>query len=258
MNMPNERVNHRRRGKVGVLITFLIIAAFVLSLVLTSGIFFKVREIRVEGVYAVSASEVTELSGYLPGDNMFLINKAAAARSITSRMPYVRNVRIRRDWPGRVVIVITESAPAAAAEHRGVYWLFDAQGRLLETARIFELPGIPVVNGFTLLDPMIGTKIYPGVEDTAKLDPLLNLLREMQSQDIWHEVSDIDISHLSNIVFNYAGQYRVELGSPEAVQKKLQVLSLALEQAEIAERGPGTFYLAEAAEDRPVRFVPDS
>jgi cell division septal protein FtsQ len=257
--MPNERAGRRRRGKVGVLLTFLIIAALILSLLLTSGLFFVVREIRVEGVYAVSAAEVIELSGYAQGDNMFLINKPAAARAITSRLPYVSNVRIRRDWPGRVVIVITEAAPAAMAEHRGVFWLFDTQGRLLETAPLLTRPpGIPVVKGFSLLDPMIGTKIFPVFEDTAKPDPLLRLLREMQTENVWQGVSEIDITHLSNICFSYAGKYRVELGPPEAIGKKLQTMMLALEREEVYGRGPGTFFLADAAYDRPVRFVPDN
>jgi cell division protein FtsQ len=256
--MQHQKMNRRRRGRVGILITFLIVFALIFSLILTSGLFFSVREIVVEGAYAVSKAEVIVLSGFAPGDNMFFINKAAAARAITSRMPYVGSVRIRRDWPGRVVIVISEAAPAAMVEHRDVYWLFDAQGRLLETTSLLILPDIPVVNGFSLLDPMVGTKIFPAVDDSAKLDPLLTLIQEMQNKDIWPDVSEIDITHISNIIFSYTTQYRVELGSPEAIGKKLQVLLLALEQEEVTDRGPGTFFLADAADDKPVRFVPNN
>jgi cell division septal protein FtsQ len=260
--MPNER--RRRKGKVGFLLIFLVIA-FALLLVFTGGLFFEVREITVEGAYAVSSAEVIALSGYAQGDNMFLINKAAATRAITAGMPYVRSVRIRRDWPGRVVIVISESAPAAMVEHRDerldedrhVYWMFDTQGMLLETAPMLAVPTVPVVKGFALLDPMIGTRVYPVYEDTAKLEPLLSLLRVMQAEEIWQDVGEIDVSLLSNIRFTYTGQYKVELGPPEAIEKKLQVMMLALEREEVSGRGAGTFNLAPVAEDGQARFVPD-
>ncbi|MCL2002507.1 MAG: FtsQ-type POTRA domain-containing protein [Oscillospiraceae bacterium] len=254
--MPKDRKKRRRRGKVGFLLTFLVIA-FLLLLILSSGLFFKVSDIRVEGAYAVSPERVIELSGYAHGDNMFLLNKAAAARAVTAGMPYVRSVRIKRDWPGRVVIVVSEAAPAAMAAHEGEYWLFDAQGRLLETARLIPAPKLPNVKGLSFLDPMVGTKVFPIHEDTAKLEPLLSLLRAMQTENLWHDVAEIDISALSNVRFTYTEQYRVEMGPPEAMEKKLQIMMLALERESVSGRGPGTFYLADAAEDKPVRFVPD-
>jgi cell division protein FtsQ len=252
--MPNDRAKRKRRGRYGVLVTILIVAAFCFALILTSGLFFKVSDIRVEGAYAVDSADVIRLSGYTRGDNMFLINKASAARAITTGMPYVRSVRVRRDWPGGVVIVITESAPAAKINHRGINWLFDAQGRLLEIA--FTEPSLPVVTGFALIDPMIGTAIYPYPGDAAKLEPLLTLLRVLLAEEILRDVSEIDISRLSNVTFTYLNKYKVELGPPEAIEKKISMMLMALEDERVSARGPGTFILADAAEDRPVRFVP--
>jgi cell division septal protein FtsQ len=256
--MPDERVKRRRRGRYGFLPPLLITAALLISLVLTGGLFFKIKEIRVEGAYAVNPAEVAALSGYSQGDNMFLINKAAAARAITVRLPYVRSVRIRRDWPGSVVIIITEAAPAAMAEYRGAYWLFDAQGRILETESLLVRPKMPLVKGFSLLDPMIGTKVFPDYSDTEKLEPLLMLLRALQAEDMWQDTGEIDMSLLSNLRFTYAGIYRVELGPPEELNKKLKKMISALEREEISGKGAGTFYLADAADDRPVRFMPDN
>ncbi|MDR0293533.1 MAG: FtsQ-type POTRA domain-containing protein [Oscillospiraceae bacterium] len=254
--MP-EKKKRRRLRRYSFLLTFFVIAALVFLLIFTSGLFFKISEIRVEGVTVSNPREIIELTGFSYGDNIFLINKVAAVRAIIAGMPYARAVRIKRELPGTVVVILTEAAPAAMIEYRGIYWMFDSQGKLLEPAPLLSAPKMPVVKGMSLLDPMPGTTLYPAFEDTAKLDPLLELLRAMQEALVWEDTGEIDISQLSNVRFTYAEKYRVEMGTPEALGQKFQIMLLALEQEQVSGRGPGTLYLGDAADNKPVRFVPD-
>lgn len=253
--MPEKRAQRKRRSRYGFLLTFFVIVALILSFFLTSGLFFKIREIRVEGVISGNPQEVAELTGFSYGDNIFLINKMSAVRAIIAKLPYVKAVRIRKELPGTVVIIVTEAAPAAMIESKGSYWLLDAQGTLLESASILTAPKLPIVKGITLLESVPGTRIYVPFEETSKLDALLSLLEAMQTAGIWDEVGEIDLTQVSNVRFTYQGEYKIELGTPDAVEKKLQVMLLALEQ--VADRGAGTLYLAAAAEDKPVRFLPE-
>ena len=251
----HERKKRRRRGRYGFLLTFFVVAALVFLFIFTSGLFFKIKEIRVEGVSAANPQEIVDLSGFSHGENIFLINKIAAVRSIIAKLPHVKAVRIKRELPGTVVMIITEAVPAAMIEHRGSYWIVDTQGEILESVSILTPPALPRVKGMALLDPMPGTKIYPAFDDAAKLDPLFDLLRSMREEGVLDGVGEIDISKLSAVRFTYAGKYTVELGTPEHLTQKFQVFTLALEQ--ISDRGPGTLHLDGAAEDKPVRFIPD-
>jgi cell division protein FtsQ len=253
--MPKNENRHRRRRKNGFLLSLFVAAFLLFVLLLTSSLFFKVKDIVVEGVSAVNRGEVIELSGFSHGDNMLLINKTAAARALISRMPYVRAVRIKRDFPGTVVIIITETVPAAMAGYRGSFWIFDAYGSLLESASSVRAD-LPLVRGFALLDPVAGTRLYTGGDDDAKTEALLDLLQMMSKKGIIRDTGEINLSLLSNITFTYKGKYRVELGPPEGFLRKLEVMLMALEEGSVSEAGPGTFYLAEA-ENKRVRFVPN-
>ncbi|MDR0324555.1 MAG: FtsQ-type POTRA domain-containing protein [Oscillospiraceae bacterium] len=253
-----ERKKRRRRGRYSFLLTFFVAAALIFALVLTSGLFFNIREIRVEGVTVTNPQEIIALSGYTIGENIFLINKRAAYHSITASLPYVKAVRTRRDWPGTVVIIITEAAPAAMIEHRGVYWVFDSQGSLLESVPALTPPKLPVIKGMALLDdPVPGTKLYPVTEDTAKSGPLLDLIGVMLAEGVWEDVGEIDITQLSGIRFTYKGIYKVELGPPDALAQKFRVMLLALEDEKVSGRGPGTLYIDGIADGKNARFIPD-
>ncbi len=245
----------KKRRRYSFLLIFFVIVALIIAFVLTSGLFFKVKEIRVEGATVYGEQEVADLSGIAAGDNIFLINKTNAARNILAKLPYVKGVRISRDLPGTVVIHLTEAAPAGMIENRGAYWLFDTQGTLLESVPVLTPPRLPVVKGVTLSSPLSGDELNFSEQDKAKREPLLELLRMLQSFAIWEGVSAIDVSLLSNLRFTY-GECAVELGTPDMLEKKLRTMELALEQ--IGGKDAGILYLAPVAEGQPSRFVPDA
>jgi cell division protein FtsQ len=254
--MPQKK-KRKRRLKRGFFILLLTVVALIFVFVLTGGLFFKVREIRVEGVTVTDKQEIIDLTGFSYGETIFFIDKGTASRNIRSNNPYVREVRIRRELPGTVVVIVTEAAPAAMIEYMGNYWIFDAQGSLLEYTPVHTAPDLPVIKGMELLDPLAGTKLYPAFDDAAKRDPLLGLIQTMQAEDVWEDVSEVDITLLSNIRFTYMERYRVELGMPEALEEKLRIMLEALKTDEIKAWASGTFLLADVAEGKNVRFVPD-
>ncbi|MDR1670015.1 MAG: FtsQ-type POTRA domain-containing protein [Oscillospiraceae bacterium] len=243
----------KKRRRYSFLLVFFIVVALIIAFVLSSGLFFKVKEILVEGTAAYTEQEVAALSGIHSGDNIFLINKISAARSILAKLPYIKKVRISRDLPGTVIIHLTESAPAGMIENRGLYWLFDTQGTLLESVAVLTPPKLPVVRGVTLSSPLSGDEINFPDEHKAKREPMLELLRALQTHELWEGVSDVDVTQLSNLRFTHE-VCKVELGTPDMIERKLQTMVLALEQIE----GPGTLYLAPVADGQPSRFVPDA
>jgi cell division protein FtsQ len=246
---------HRGRKKSGVLPVILLIGFLLVVLLVTSGLFFKVKDIVVEGNSVVSKDEIIDVSGLSLDDSILLINKTAAARSLISGLPYVKAVRIKRELPGTVVIIITEAGPAAKISYRGASWIFDAYGSLLEPVAVTARPDLPLVKGFALLDPVAGTRLYTGEDDEPKIEPLLTLLQIMIEEGLLKDVGEIDLSRLSNITFTYLN-YKAELGQPDGFRRKIEVMLMALEDDRVSGAESGTFNLANA-ENRTVGFVPD-
>ena len=108
----------KRRPGSGVGSRLLIMAAIVAAVIFGVAIFFKVNTVEVQGNTIYSAEEIRSASGIQKGDNLFTLNKEAAAGSIKASLPYVETVSIIRFLPDKIVIEVKESSRSSAAFKR--------------------------------------------------------------------------------------------------------------------------------------------
>lgn len=126
----------QRRPSSGVGGKLIIMAAVVAALVFGVAIFFKVNTVEVQGNSIYSAAEIASASGIQKGDNLFTLNKEAAAGSIKASLPYVETVSVIRFLPDRIVIEVKESdATFAVSSDTNTTWLINSVGKALEQIR---------------------------------------------------------------------------------------------------------------------------
>lgn len=123
----------KRRPSSGVGSRLLIMAAIVAAVIFGVAIFFKVNTVEVQGNTIYSAEEIRSASGIQKGDNLFTLNKEAAAGSIKASLPYVETVSIIRFLPDKIVIEVKESdATFAVTTDTNTMWLINSVGKALE------------------------------------------------------------------------------------------------------------------------------
>ena len=123
----------KRRPGSGVGSRLLIMAAIVAAVIFGVAIFFKVNTVEVQGNAIYSAEEIRSASGIQKGDNLFTLNKEAAAGSIKASLPYVETVSIIRFLPDKIVIEVKESdATFAVTTDTNTTWLINSVGKALE------------------------------------------------------------------------------------------------------------------------------
>ncbi len=123
----------KRRPGSGVGSRLLIMAAIVAAVIFGVAIFFKVNTVEVQGNAIYSAEEIRSASGIQKGDNLFTLNKEAAAGSIKASLPYVETVSIIRFLPDKIVIEVKESdATFAVTTDTNTMWLINSVGKALE------------------------------------------------------------------------------------------------------------------------------
>ena len=123
----------KRRPGSGVGSRLLIMAAIVAAVIFGVAIFFKVNTVEVQGNTIYSADEIRSASGIQKGDNLFTLNKEAAAGSIKASLPYVETVSIIRFLPDKIVIEVKESdATFAVTTDTNTTWLINSVGKALE------------------------------------------------------------------------------------------------------------------------------
>jgi cell division protein FtsQ len=102
-----------------------------------------VDRVEVEGAVHTGAGAVRAASGIRPGEAMVDVSGASSARRV-ARLPWVRSVVVRREWPATVRIRVVERLAAAATRAADGGWaLLDLSGRVLD--HVAEVPGNLVV-----------------------------------------------------------------------------------------------------------------
>ena len=96
--------------RLGILFTVLIFIVVASGLLMFPG--FDVTEVYCEGCINTNPTDVISASRIEKGDNILLANSGRAEREI-SKLSLVDSVSVRRVFPNKICITITECTPAA-------------------------------------------------------------------------------------------------------------------------------------------------
>lgn len=108
-----RRRRRRNRGRFSFLLKGLTILAVLAAMTMGATVFFQLEKVEIKGNHRYEAREIEEISGLIPGDNLFRINKYDIRRELLQALPYVEDVHITRRLPSTIRIEIEEWDAAA-------------------------------------------------------------------------------------------------------------------------------------------------
>ncbi len=223
--MREERRPPRRRGKKGKSIVAVLFSVVFIcgALLLGVSVFFKISEIKVEGNTRYSSEQVVSVSGIELGDNLFFVNKFGAISRIFKELPYAQEVTISRALPDTVKIKIVDAQPVAYVQEGDGYWLMDKSCKLLEKVGGDKLSGLIEVVGILPDHPVPGQKLTASEE--AKVSYFADIITELSNRDMLSKVTQVDITDLSGVSFDYLGRFKVKLGKHTDLSAKFKLLN---------------------------------
>ena len=267
----SKQRRRRRRARQGGAPTVLILLCLlvgVVAIIAAMTIFFKVQTITLTGQTRYSQEHIAQASGLEPGDNLVLFDKFSAIDSIFEACPYLDTVQMRRRYPDRVEIIVTECVPVAVIEDQATEipdpedetktlkvggtgrWLMDRNGKLLEKTPSTRPTDLTRIYGVTLRNPEIGKYVEILQEDTKK--PLFLLLNTAEDDGILQDIGAIDFSKQFDIRFNYQDRITVDIGSTDQLEKKMRYLHTIIEE-KLGTNARGTLDLSDV---QTARFIP--
>ena len=249
MARRTRRKRRNRRGRFAVLYRLLTFVVICGAIVAALALFFKVEHIKVDGSTRYTPEEVIAASGVKIGDNLFLMNKFDVAGRIRDGLSYVESVRITRDLPSTLHIVITESRFTVAVEQDGKLWLVSGSGKIVDTAEPDQKGGA-TVTGLALKDPQIGRSIES--EDETVCSALLELLHLLRDKEMLGDVQAIHLEDASQITVRYLDRFDVLIPWGADMNYKLNYLQKVVERLEDNERG--TINMMQEGQ---VSFIPE-
>lgn len=127
---------------------------------------FKVSNIEVVGNQRIATSTIVEKVDLL-GESMFDANLASAQEALYSQ-PLVNSVRIERDWPHSIRVVVEERKPWGTWEQSGVQYTIDREGVVLGQGPAGK--DVPVIKSSELGNRVIGDRVdYQAVDAAAEI-----------------------------------------------------------------------------------------
>ncbi len=197
-----------------ILFLFIIVAGIILSLT----VFFNIETINVEGSSRYTAEEIIEKSGLQTGDNLFRISTGDASERIISGFEYIDNVKIRRSFPNKLTIAVTEAKPVMSLSSGTSYYLVSDAGRILESGlagpkeNTFVVTGVDL-NGYKNGD-FISTDTSPEMET---LHTINDICEEMSLAGL----TRVDLNSIVDIRLYINDRIRVDIGSVTDLKYKL-------------------------------------
>ena len=210
-----KRTRPRRRkessGRTGeILYRVLLTAMICAALFFIASVFFEVKTIEVTGTIRYLPEYVAELSGVESGDKLLFINRFQISQNLFEKLPFVKEIKVRRRFPNTVLIELTERTPAAKLVSGGISYIIDEEAFLLEYTALGDEYRLPVINGAAPSEYQPGRQLV--FEDGLMLESLKSILAELVKSDWIANISEINLEKIYNISFQYANRFTVVLG----------------------------------------------
>ena len=222
-NEIRRRQNKKRKLKRGVrnvLITAcVVIGIAVIGAVLSLTVFFNIASLHITGSGTYSEEQIEQLCNINIGDNMFLIDKDKCKDKLTTALPYIYDVTIKRKLPDTVSIEITEAQPAYIIKNDDkTYTLLDDNLKVLENASKDKYDGAVTISKAIPVSNEPGHTVEFENEDTLNcIKSIVEAVKAVQLED----VSVISSADKNNNSILYKNRITFELGDCKDLENKL-------------------------------------
>jgi cell division protein FtsQ len=182
---------------LGAVFTITAFAVYI-YLFVVSAPWLMIRETSVRGVHELTEKDVLALAAVKPRQNLFAVNCNAVARRIRTN-PWVRDVFVGRELPGRLVLIVRERRPVAMVKQGPDLFLMDTEGVPFKRWDTGDEADFPVLTGG-------GADGRMPAELTAKAVALLDELARTRDLAPYGAVSEIHGSTVTGFtVYTDAG-----------------------------------------------------
>lgn len=175
-----------------------------------------VREVSVTGAQHLSAEQLRQAAGIVPGTPLARLDTSVVASRVEA-VPGVADVDVDRSWPHGVRITVTESRPVAVVLEDGSFFAMDETGVLFRT--LSKAPErLPLVRADSLAPEGRDAALAQVADVVGSLSP-----------DIARRVDHVEVSSADSILLELRDGDQVRWGSAESSQQKAAVLAALLQ-----------------------------
>ncbi len=213
-----KKSRRRRKRKVKYLRIFvaLILLLGLIFAFLNLSIF-NIREISITGNNKVEASTIITASNLSTEDNFIFLDKERIEKRISS-ISFVESVKVKRSFPLKVNIEVTERKPASTIQISNKYLLIDKYGYIIDESETLML-NLLLVKGIENVDSIkLGDRLFDFASENQ--NKLLKEIYDGKSLFVFKSIN-LEQDKADLVLYN---DVFVAFGSYNNVEYKLKVL----------------------------------
>ena len=256
-----RKVLRRRRIIRRLTALAMLLCVIAAGIYLTVTMLFKVSAIQVrtaDGVVSeaggYSSEQIVQALGVNLEENIFSFDPASKAAALEQVFPMLENIRVERDYPGTVVIQVTEAQPAYTMQTSGGWLTLSASLKIL-SSDAGQPAGLPTLYGGEPVSQTPGTQLSfeqpapassaasdSAASDSAsgtaeevgdkRLDSLNTLLAALDALGMRGDVTRIEFADPEEMSFLYQDRISVLLGTLNELDYKLKLAQHVLLNAD--------------------------
>ena len=260
-----RKVLRRRRIIRRLTALAMLLCVIAAGIYLTVTMLFKVSAIQVrtaDGVVSeaggYSSEQIVQALGVNLEENIFSFDPASKAAALEKVFPLLEDIRVKRDYPGTVIIQVTEAQPAYAMQTSGGWLTLSASLKILSSDEA-QPAGLPTLYGGEPVSQSPGTQLSfeqpapasSGADSAAsnsaasdsasgtaeeagdkRLDSLNTLLAALDTLGMRGDVTRIEFADPEEMSFLYQDRISVLLGTLNELDYKLKLAQHVLLNAD--------------------------
>lgn len=202
-----------------VIAFFVAVAGFLLTLA-----FFKVDTIIVEGSERYDYGSIVEKSGITEDDLIFMVSNDNVRKTLYESFPFIKDVKLIREYPSTIIIEIEEEIPKFYFEFRDEYFVVGSKMKVLERYTDYNKMLSVYDSLVPVILPTIKTAIVSfDVEFLSEKESkhVLDAISLLYDSKMLEHVTVIDLSLRFEMNLKYEDRIQIEFGGVKDFADKL-------------------------------------
>lgn len=181
-NVPQKNKKKKKITKKTRIIFFRFLLLIIMGIgiyFLATSKFFEIKEISVLDNEYYTDRQISNLSGAVKGVNLFKADLSAMKDKLL-KDPYIKDVKISRKLPDKIIIRIVERQEYAAISYSEKYVIIDAERVVLQIAT--DGTGLPLIMEMVVLSATPGETIK--IKNDSDLDKVISMISAGNENEI--------------------------------------------------------------------------
>ena len=230
--ISKKRAKKKRRSKRFYAVTITaatLFAAVIATLVYCFAIGSPVKTITADGKSVYSSEEIVSACGIVAGENIFTVSEKKVNTILTSALPYIGSVELKREFPDKLTLTVTATSEKYLIPNSSGYICLDGNEKVLSLKKQKLKTGVYRLDGFKGQSVKTGTTYEPCAEDQKRFENAKTIIAALENEGL-KKANVLKLASTDSIIVVYDRRFNIYLGSVDNIEKKISLAARVIKE----------------------------